>query len=99
MFKVLTASLPAVAVNASGLDRIFPAREEARYMAGVYGSVDYSRVAVFAHMQGQWIHCTSGHLWVTLGNDQKDHVLLRNQWLLVATNGKVIIGGRGGYEI
>jgi len=75
------------------------AREVANPVAGICGSVNYDKVAVFAHLMGQLIQCTSGHLWVTIENDQEDHVLFPGQRLFVPSAGKVIVGGKGGYAI
>jgi hypothetical protein len=36
---------------------------------------------------------------VTVENDREDHVVESGQEFLVATPGKVIISGRGGFEI
>jgi hypothetical protein len=74
-----------------------PSHRGARPMAGVSENVDYGRVAVFTHLEGQLILCNSGHLWVTIENDRVDHVLDPGQCLFVPTQGKVIIGGKGRY--
>lgn len=70
---------------------------KANPMAGISGTVNFDKTAVFAHLNGQAILCTNGHLWVTIENDPEDHVLFPGQQLLVSSPGKVIIGGRGGY--
>ena len=92
MFEML------VAPPTHGLLREAPARA-AIPLAGLSGSVRHDRLAVFAHLQGHLIRCDAGHLWVTLENDGLDHVLDPNQYLFVATPGKVIIGGNGRYTI
>jgi hypothetical protein len=81
------------------LRREAAARQVANPAAGVCGDVNYDKVATFAQLMGQLIQCTSGHLWVTIENDQEDHVLFPGERLLVPSAGKVIIGGKGGYAI
>jgi hypothetical protein len=63
------------------------------------GTVDFSRVAAFDHLEGREIHCFAGNLWVTVENDPDDHILGPGQRLLIAAPGKVVIGGRGGYAL
>lgn len=36
---------------------------------------------------------------MTIQDDREDHVLVPNEWLLVKTPGKVIISGKGTYEV
>ncbi len=67
--------------------------------AGLSGSVTPDRVAVFAHLNDQAIRCLSGNLWVTLENDPMDHVLKPGQRLVIPSGGKVVVGGRGRYQI
>lgn len=99
MFEVHMPSQAMKSKHAFWLRQESGAREVANPMAGVCGSVNYDRVAVFAHLVDQLILCTSGHLWVTIENDPEDHVLFPGQRLLVPSAGKVIIGGKGGYSI
>lgn len=68
-------------------------------VAGVSGSVAPDKVAVFARLDGKVLRCLSGHLWVTFENDPMDHVLKPGQRLFVPSGGKVIVGGRGRYQI
>jgi hypothetical protein len=63
------------------------------------GTVDFSRVAAFGHLEGREIRCLAGNLWITVENDPDDHVLAPGQSLLIAAPGKVVIGGRGGYAL
>lgn len=95
MFEVLVPSQPGT----SG----FLPRTEAQPAAGLSGSVTPDRLAVFARLEGQAIRCLSGHLWVTLENDPMDHVLKPGQRLTVPADGngggKVIVGGRGRYQV
>ena len=63
------------------------------------GTVDFSRVAAFDHLEGREIHCFAGTLWITVENDPDDHVLAPGQRLLIGAPGKVVIGGRGGYTL
>lgn len=93
MFEVLVPSHP----GKSGFVRT--PRTDAHPAAGLSGSVTPAKVAVFAHLDGQAIRCLSGHLWVTLENDPMDHVLKPGQRLLVPSGGKVIVGGRGRYQV
>jgi hypothetical protein len=65
----------------------------------VSGDVDFHKVAVFAHLDGQRITCTSGRLWVTVEDDPNDHVLRPRERMVVAGPGKVVIGGRGSYAL
>jgi hypothetical protein len=90
MFEVLVPTHP----GKSGLFRT-----DLNPAAGVSGAVSPDKVAVFAHLDGQAIRCLSGHLWVTIENDPMDHVLRQGYRLIVPTDGKVIIGGRGRYYI
>lgn len=93
MFEVLVPSHPAK----SGLFR--SSGTDAHPAAGLSGSVTPDKVAIFARLDGQALRCQSGYLWVTLENDPMDHVLKQGQRLLVPTGGKVIVGGRGRYQI
>jgi len=81
------------------LGRETPPRAGARPMAGLSGTVDAQRLAVFTRLQGHWILCQSGQLWITFAHDQVDHVLEPGQELFVPDPGKVIIGGRGAYAL
>lgn len=91
MFEVLVPSHP-------GKSGLLP-RAEVLPAAGLSGSVTPDRLAVFARLEGQAIRCLSGHLWVTLENDPMDHVLKQGQRLVVSRDGKVVIGGRGRYQV
>lgn len=93
MFEVLVPSQPAKS------DLFRSPRADAHPAAGLSGSVTPDRVAVFARLDGQVLRCLSGHLWVTIENDPMDHILKPGQRLLVPTVGKVIVGGRGRYQL
>jgi len=93
MFQVLVSASPA-----KDLWKL-PARSRVLPRAGVSGTVTHDRVAVFAHLEGQRIRCSDGGLWVTVENDREDHVLAPGQEYLVTAPGKVVISGRGGFEI
>lgn len=95
MFEVFVSTHPMQPNHPRG----YAASKEANPMAGISGTVNFDKTAVFAHLNGQVIVCTTGHLWVTIENDREDHVLFPGQRLLVSTPGKVIIGGRGGYSL
>ena len=97
MFQVLVPTPTRKAVAA--FERRQEPRPVARPMAGVSGTVDFDRVAVFAQMAGQLIRCDSGSLWVTVENDRIDHVLFPRQCLFVPTGGRVVIGGRGSFSV
>ena len=97
MFQVLVPTPTRKAVAA--YERRHEPRPVARPMAGVSGTVDYHRVAVFARMTGQLIRCDAGSIWVTVENDRTDHVLFPRQCLYVPTGGKVVIGGKGAYSV
>jgi Protein of unknown function (DUF2917) len=99
MFEVLVTTPTRKSIAAWGLPMRDATRQTARPMAGVSGNVDHDRVAVFAHLQGQLILCSSGQLWVTIENDREDHVLAPGQCLFVPTAGKVVIGGIGCYTL
>jgi len=93
MFEVLVPSHP-------GKSSLFRSpRTDVQPAAGLSGSVTPDKVAVFARLDGQAIRCLSGHLWVTLENDPMDHVLKPGQRLLVPSGGKVVVGGRGRYQV
>lgn len=93
MFEVIVPSQPMQ----SGL---FPgSKKEANSPAGMSGEVHFSKVAVFARLTGQLVRCLSGRLWVTIENDPKDHVLKPGEQLVVPTDGKVIVGGKGRYSV
>jgi hypothetical protein len=96
MFQVLT---PPRYQNPPSPSGPAGAQPFAKPLTGVSGQVDHHHVAVFAHMNGQLILCTSGQLWVTIENDRVDHVLAASQWLFVASAGRVVIGGKGCYSI
>lgn len=99
MFQVLVSTPTRKSMKAYDRDRNRAVLERVRPMAGVSGTVTNDRVAVFARMEGQLIRCLSGSLWVTIQDDREDHVLVPNEWLLVKTPGKVIISGKGTYEV
>jgi hypothetical protein len=65
----------------------------------VSGVVDYDKLAVFAHLEGQRVTCTSGRIWLTIENDPNDYVLASGQRLVIPSPGKVVVGGRGSYCI
>jgi hypothetical protein len=97
MFQVLVPSPTRKAVAA--FERRREERPTAKPMAGVSGAVDFDKVVVFAHMQGQLVRCDSGSLWVTVQGDRTDHVLFPRQCLFIPTDGKVVIGGKGTYTV
>jgi len=99
MFEVHVPSQALKPKHAFWLRREAVARQVPNPVAGVCGNVNYDKVPTFAHLMGQLIQCTSGHLWVTIENDQEDHVLFPGQRLFVPSAGKVIVGGKGGYAI
>jgi len=70
---------------------------EANPMAGISGSVTFSKTAAFAHLEGGAIRCDAGYIWVTIENDPEDYILFPGESLLVPTPGKVVIGGKGSY--
>lgn len=70
---------------------------EANPMAGISGSVTFSKTAAFTQLQGQAIRCEAGYIWVTMENDPEDYILFPGESLLVSTPGKVVIGGKGSY--
>ena len=97
MFQVLVPTPTRKAVAA--FERRREPRPAARPMAGVTGTVDFGRVAVFSQMAGQLIRCDSGSLWVTIENDRTDHVLFPHQCLFVPSAGRVVIGGQGSFSV
>jgi hypothetical protein len=72
---------------------------ETNPMAGLSGSVTFSKTAAFAHLQGQAVRCDAGYLWVTIENDPEDHILFPGESVFIRTPGKVVIGGRGSYSL
>jgi Protein of unknown function (DUF2917) len=92
MFEVLVPTHPMTPSHLGAT-----ARTEAKPMAGISGSVTFSKTATFAHLQGQAIRCDVGYIWVTLENDPEDYILFPGESLLVPTSGKVVIGGKGSY--
>lgn len=99
MFQVLVSTPTHMTLEGFDLHQTIPPREIFKPMAGISGAVSYNRVAVFCHLASQLIRCTGGHLWVTIEGDGEDHVFGPNEWFLVSNPGKVIIGGKGAYEI
>ena len=92
MFEVLVPTQP---MKPSHLEAA--TRTEAKPMAGMSGSVTFSKTAVFAHLQGQAIRCEAGYIWVTVENDPEDYILFPGESLLIPSPGKVVIGGKGSY--
>jgi hypothetical protein len=76
-----------------------PGAVQAQPAIRVSGDVDYGRIAVFAHLDGQRLTCTSGRLWLTIENDPNDYVLRPQERMVIPGSGKVVIGGRGSYSI
>ena len=64
-----------------------------------FGQVQGDRFATCSDLEGTAVRCASGDLWVTIENDVADHVLHAGQSLTIPTQGKVIIGGRGRYQL
>jgi len=56
-------------------------------------------VEAYSRLAGETLHCTSGHLWVTLEDDAVDHILIAGESLAIPTTGKVVISGPGCYRI
>lgn len=56
-------------------------------------------VQASSELAGETIHCTSGHLWVTVEGDGVDHILMAGESLSIPSTGKVVIGGPGCYRI
>lgn len=74
-------------------------RPAARKSSPKFGQVKYDKVATFTGLEGQTIRCTAGYLWLTQENDVMDRVLRPGQAFTIATNGKIIVGGKGGYSV
>jgi hypothetical protein len=74
-------------------------RTETKKSAPKFGAVKTDRVATFTGLEGQTVRCTAGYLWLTQENDVMDRVLRPGQALTVATNGTVIVGGKGAYSL
>lgn len=77
-------------------------------VSGLHETAPYSRriaclatgsIQAFPKMVGETIHCTSGHLWVTIEADGNDHILMAGESFSVPNTGKVIISGPGCYQI
>jgi hypothetical protein len=56
-------------------------------------------IQAFPELAGETLHCTSGHLWVTLENDGADHILVAGDRLAIPSSGKVLVSGPGCYQI
>ena len=56
-------------------------------------------IQAFPEMVGETIRCASGHLWVTIEADGKDHILTAGERFPVPSTGKVIISGPGCFQI
>lgn len=56
-------------------------------------------VQASSELAGETIHCTSGHLWVTVEGDGVDHILMAGESLSIPNTGKVVIGGPGCYQL
>ena len=50
-------------------------------------------------LTGETLECTSGHLWVTVENEGVDHILLPGERYTIPSEGKVVIGGPGCYQL
>jgi quercetin dioxygenase-like cupin family protein len=56
-------------------------------------------IQAHSKLAGETIHCTSGHLWVTIEEDGMDHILSAGKSVAIPNTGKVIISGPGCYQI
>ena len=56
-------------------------------------------VKAHSELEGEMIHCTSGHLWVTIEGESTDHILIAGESLAVPNSGKVLMSGPGCYRI
>jgi len=72
---------------------------ESAHFTPRYGCLPQGGVKAFPDIQNEMIHCNSGHLWVTFEDDTKDYILGAGESLVVATQGKTLIGGPGCYRI
>jgi hypothetical protein len=56
-------------------------------------------VASLSDHEGEILHCTSGHLWVTLEGEGVDHILMAGESLLVPDQGKLVVSGPGCFQL
>ena len=55
-------------------------------------------VASLAEHEGETLHCTSGHLWVTVEGEGIDHILMAGESLPIPNEGKIVISGPGCFQ-
>lgn len=52
-------------------------------------------IAALTEHEGETLHCTSGHLWVTLEDEGIDHILVAGESLSIPNEGKIVVSGPG----
>jgi len=63
------------------------------------GTVAKGRTEVLKGLGGRQVRCTSGSIWLTIEGDAKDYILTPNQSVAIPNLGKVLLSGRGSYQI
>jgi hypothetical protein len=56
-------------------------------------------IKAYSRLEGERIHCTAGHLWVTFERDRTDYLLFPGEHLGVPNQGKLLISGPGCFRI
>jgi hypothetical protein len=79
------------------------ANESARIAKGIEARKDTDlqpdEVVILLRARGKSVRCDSGYIWVTVENDKEDYVLARNDKFKIPRNGKVVVSGRGSFEL
>ena len=74
-------------------------RPEAKQDTPSFGEVRFDHVASFRGVQGRRVLCSAGYLWLTLENDGTDYVIRAGESFLIPSQGAVILGGKGRYNL
>jgi hypothetical protein len=77
---------------------ITPGMQEPTPFVPRYSCLIKGSVKAVTDLQGEFIHCIMGHLWVTFEGDTEDHVIQAGEQLEIPT-GKTLISGPGCYRI
>ncbi len=56
-------------------------------------------IAALTEHEGETLHCTSGHLWVTVEGEPVDHILVAGESLPIPNEGKIVVSGPGCFRL
>jgi hypothetical protein len=84
--------------NQTSNTQAFEMNETAPYSSR-FACIAGGSVKSFSRLEGETIHCTSGHLWVTVEDEGTDHILIAGESMAVPNSGKVLVSGPGCYQI